>query len=92
VNSHVPVEYGGPGLGALEGVLIAEELAYACSGMMTAIEANGLASAPVIIAGNHEQKKEYLGRLTSQPLQAAYCVTEPVSGREALRWQHPWNE
>ena len=30
---------------------------------MTAIEANGLGSMPVMIAGNHEQKKKYLGRL-----------------------------
>lgn len=50
--------------------------------MMTAMEANSLASAPVIIAGNHEQKKEYLGRLTSAPLQAAYCVTEPGAGSD----------
>ncbi len=25
---HVPTEYGGPGLGALDGVIVAEELAY----------------------------------------------------------------
>ena len=82
VNSHVPGEYGGAGLGALEGVIIAEELAYGCTGMMTAIEANGLAAAPVIIAGNDAQKKEYLGRLTSAPLQAAYCVTEASAGSD----------
>jgi acyl-CoA dehydrogenase len=82
VNLHVPSEYGGAGLHAFEGVVVAEELAYGCTGMMTAMEANGLASAPVIIAGNHEQKKEYLGRLTSQPLQAAYCVTESGAGSD----------
>jgi acyl-CoA dehydrogenase len=81
-NTHIPLEYGGPGLGALEGVLIAEELAYACSGMMTAMEANGLACSPVILAGTDAQKREYLGRLTSQPLQAAYCVTEPGAGSD----------
>lgn len=50
--------------------------------MSTAIEANGLASAPVIIAGTPEQQKEYLGRLTAEPLQAAYCVTEPGAGSD----------
>ena len=35
---------------------------------MTAMEANGLAAAPVILAGSEEQKKEYLGRLTEAPL------------------------
>ena len=46
------------------------------------MEANGLASAPVIIAGSEEQKKKYLGRLTEAPLQAAYCVTEPGAGSD----------
>lgn len=82
VNSHVPEEYGGLGLGAVDGVIIAEELAYGCTGMMTAMEANGLAAAPVIIAGTEEQKKEYLGRLTSEPIQAAYGVTEPGAGSD----------
>ena len=82
VNSHVPEAYGGPGLGSLDGVVIAEEMAYGCSGMMTAIEANGLAAAPVILAGSDAQKREYLGRLTHAPLQAAYCVTEPGAGSD----------
>jgi len=36
----------------------------------------------VILAGTHEQKKEYLGRLTAEPLQAAYGVTEPGAGSD----------
>ena len=63
-------------------MLIGEELAYGCTGIMTAMEANGLAAAPVILAGTHEQKKEYLGRLTAEPLQAAYGVTEPGAGSD----------
>ena len=82
VNTHVPEFAGGLGLGCLEGVLIGEELAYGCTGIMTAMEANGLAAAPVILAGTPEQQKEYLGRLTEAPLQAAYCVTEPGAGSD----------
>ena len=82
VNTHIPPSCGGLGLSAFEEVLIAEELAYGCSGMMTAMEGNGLASAPLIIAGTDAQKKEYLGRLTAEPLQAAYCVTEPGAGSD----------
>ena len=78
MNTHVPAEYGGAGLGVLDGCLITEELAYGCTGIATAMEANGLAAAPVIVAGNEEQKKEFLGRLTREPLFAAYCVTEPA--------------
>ncbi len=81
-NLHVPESCGGPGLHSVDGVVVGEELAYACSGMSTAIEANGLASAPVIIAGTPAQQKQFLGRLTEAPLQAAYCVTEPGAGSD----------
>src|SRR5450756_2888086 len=84
MNTHVPVEYGGAGLGVLDGCLITEEFAYGCTGIATAMEANGLAAAPVIVAGNEEQKKEFLGRLTREPLFAAYCVTEPGAGSLSL--------
>ncbi len=82
VNTHVPVEYGGPGLGVLDGCLITEEFSYGCTGIATAMEANGLAAAPVIVAGSEEQKKEFLGRLTREFLFAAYCVTEPGAGSD----------
>lgn len=82
MNTHVPPEYGGMGLGTLDGCLITEELAWGCTGIATAMEANALAAAPVIVAGNDEQKKEFLGRLTSEPLLAAYAVTEPGAGSD----------
>ena len=56
VNTHIPVEQGGMGLHCLDGVIISEEFAYACTGMSTAIEANLLAAMPVIIGGSKEQK------------------------------------
>lgn len=82
MNTHIPQEYGGLGLGVLEGCIITEELAYGCTGISTAMEANTLAAAPVIVAGNDEQKKEFLGRLANEPLFAAYCVTEPGAGSD----------
>ncbi|KIO18688.1 hypothetical protein M407DRAFT_156240 [Tulasnella calospora MUT 4182] len=82
LNTHIPEAYGGPGLGLFECALISEELAYGCTGIQTAIEANGLAEAPVIVAGSEETKKKYLGRMTEEPLVAAYCVTEPGAGSD----------
>eukprot|EP01097_Dermamoeba_algensis_P002844 TRINITY_DN2128_c0_g1_i3.p1 TRINITY_DN2128_c0_g1~~TRINITY_DN2128_c0_g1_i3.p1 ORF type:complete len:422 (-),score=124.14 TRINITY_DN2128_c0_g1_i3:146-1411(-) len=81
-NTHVPPAYGGLGLGVFDGALISEEICYGCSGIGTALEGNGLASAPVIIAGTEEQKKKYLGPLIESPIQAAYCVTEPGAGSD----------
>jgi acyl-CoA dehydrogenase len=82
VNTHIPSEYGGLGLGVLDGAIVTEELAYGCTGIQTAIEANGLAEAPLIVAGNDEQKKKYLGRMTEEPLMASYGVTEPGAGSD----------
>jgi len=82
LNLHIPAEYGGAGLSAMDGLIITEELAWACSGMTTAFEGNDLASAPVRVAGTPAQQKKYLGRLTEAPLQAAYAVTEPGAGSD----------
>jgi len=49
MNTHVPPEYGGMGLGVLDGCIITEELAWGCTGIATAMEANALAAAPVIV-------------------------------------------
>ena len=82
MNLHIPQEYGGMGLGTLDGCLITEKMAYGCTGIMTAIEANGLGSMPIMIAGNHEQKKKYLGMLIDEPVMCAYGVTEPGAGSD----------
>lgn len=82
VNPTVPAEYGGLGLGEVDNSLIAEQLAYGCTGIQTSMLANTLALTPILLAGNEEQKKEYLGRLTSAPLFASYCTTEPSGGSD----------
>jgi alkylation response protein AidB-like acyl-CoA dehydrogenase len=66
------------------GCVVAEKMAYGCTGILLAIEANGLGSAPIMLVGNEEQKKKYLGRLTEECLMCAYCVTEPGAGEGNL--------
>lgn len=82
MNLHVPQKYGGMGLGTLDGCMITEKMAYGCTGIMTALEANGLGSMPIMIAGNEEQKKKYLTRLIEEPIMCAYGVTEPGAGSD----------
>ena len=82
VNSSVPTEYGGPGMGELENALIAEQLAYGCTGIQTSMLANTLALTPIQLGGNEQQKKKYLGMLTAEPLFASYCTTEPSGGSD----------
>jgi acyl-CoA dehydrogenase len=82
MNTHTPVEYGGPGLDYLSGCLIEEELGWGCSGIGTSLAANGLASAPVALGGTEEVKKQYLGMLTEEPKLASFCLTEPDAGSD----------
>src|SRR5579875_226355 len=82
LNTHLPTEYGGPGLSALDGCLIEEEIAWGCSGIGTSLSANGLACAPIILAASEKLKKEYLGRLSEAPLLCSFCLTEPEAGSD----------
>jgi acyl-CoA dehydrogenase len=82
MNSHIPEEYGGPGISALEGALVEEELSWGCSGIATSVGANGLATAPLMIGGSEELKKQYLSMLTEAPLLASFCLTEPDAGSD----------
>ncbi|PAV73487.1 hypothetical protein WR25_26653 [Diploscapter pachys] len=82
LNGVVPEKYGGLGLDAVSGVLICEEVAYGCSGMATAVTGNDLAETPVVIGGNEETKKKFLGRMIEEPLVASYAVTEPCAGSD----------
>src|ERR1700746_2120983 len=75
MNSHLPAEYGGPGLGYLDGAIIEEEVAWCLSG-------NAPAPAPIPLAASEELKKEYLGRLSEAPLLASFCLTEPDAGSD----------
>ena len=82
MNNHLPTEYGGAGLSVLDGVIIAEEIAWGCSGIGTSLSCNSLASAPILLAASEELKKEYLGRLSEAPLLASFCLTEPDAGSD----------
>src|SRR5256714_10010598 len=82
MNVHVPEAYGGLELGAFEGMLIGEELCWGCSGIGTAIAANGLGHGPVIIAGTEEQKREWLPPLVDHALLTSFALTEPNAGSD----------
>jgi acyl-CoA dehydrogenase len=82
LNTHIPIEYGGMELNAMDGVIIAEELAWGCSGIGTAMEANGLAQQPVILGASDALKRKYLEPMTEKVSMCAYAVTEPGAGSD----------
>lgn len=82
VNLNIPEEYGGLNATVLEECLVAEEMAYGCSGIETALMLNQLGSLPILIAGNAAQKERYLSALTQEGKLIAYCMTEPEAGSD----------
>ena len=82
MNTHLPEEYGGAGLNYLDGCIIEEELSWGCSGVQTSLGANGLASAPVMLGGSEEVKREFAEELVAEPKLASFCLTEPDAGSD----------
>jgi acyl-CoA dehydrogenase len=82
MNLHVPEEYGGPGLGCFEGMLVGEELAWGCSGIATAIVVNSLGAGPIVAAGTDDQKREWLSPLLDEPILCSFCLSEPNAGSD----------
>ena len=82
LHGAVPEEYGGGGLGSLDGVIVAEELGAACAGVASSLGANHLVLTPFLIAGSPEFKKELLTQHCAAPNLAAFCLTEPGAGSD----------
>ena len=85
MNLHVPAEYGGLELSTFDGILIGEETNWGCSGIGTAIGANGLGSGPVIIAGTDEQKAKWLPPLLDEPILCSFGLSEPEAGSDVAK-------
>ena len=87
MNLNVPERWGGLGFGAMDACVIAEELAWGCSGISTAMEANGLAQHPVIAGASDFLMDKYIAPMIERYSLAAYALTEPGAGSDvqALR-------
>ncbi|WP_431027718.1 acyl-CoA dehydrogenase family protein [Lysinibacillus sp. LZ02] len=80
----VPEEYEGLGLDKISSALIAEKMSVAGGFSITHGAHVGIGSLPIVLFGNEEQKSKYLPKLASGELIAAYALTEPGSGSDAL--------
>ncbi len=79
-----PEEYGGLELDKTTS-LVAAEKASLYGGFSTAYAAHsGIGTLPLIYYGTKEQKEKYLGKIITGEWLAAYCLTEPDSGSDAL--------
>ncbi|MCZ8537441.1 acyl-CoA dehydrogenase family protein [Paenisporosarcina quisquiliarum] len=84
LGADVPEEYGGLALDKVSSALIAEKMSRAGGFSITHGAHVGIGSLPIVLFGNEEQKQKYLPKLATGELIAAYALTEPGSGSDAL--------
>ena len=82
MNPGFPEYAGGLQLGITEEVIMMEELGVACTGIATALGANMLAAAPLLVVDDNDINKKFLGPMTEELQFASYCVTEPGAGSD----------
>ncbi|RXT02328.1 acyl-CoA dehydrogenase family protein [Ammoniphilus sp. CFH 90114] len=84
LGAEVPEPYGGSDLDKISSTLITEHLSRGSSFTLTHGAHVGIGSLPIVLFGTEKQKKQYLPDLATGEKIAAYCLTEPSSGSDAL--------
>lgn len=79
-----PEEYGGLELDKATSMLVAERISHSGSFSVAFSAHTGIGTLPLVYYGTPAQKEQYLGRIISGEWIAAYCLTEPGSGSDAL--------
>ncbi|MBL7777984.1 MAG: acyl-CoA dehydrogenase family protein [Chitinophagales bacterium] len=84
LGAAVPEEYGGMGTDLVTDTVINEEIGKGHSWAAAFAAHTGIGTLPILYFGTDEQKNKYLPGLASGDIKAAYCLTEPGSGSDAL--------
>ncbi|MED4129105.1 acyl-CoA dehydrogenase family protein [Shouchella miscanthi] len=84
LGADVPEEYGGIGLDKISSSLISERFSRVGAFGLSHGAHVGIGTLPIVFFGSHEQKKKYLPALATGEKFAAYALTEPSSGSDAL--------
>jgi alkylation response protein AidB-like acyl-CoA dehydrogenase len=79
-----PEEYGGLELDKATSMLVGEKIAPAGSFSVAYAAHTGIGTLPLVYYGTKAQKEQYLEKIITGEWLAAYCLTEPGSGSDAL--------
>ena len=78
-----PEEYGGSGGGAMEKVIVNEELSRVCASTSTNINGSmGIAGYPLYKYGNEEQRRRFVTPIAKGEKLAAFAITESGAGSD----------
>jgi len=84
LGASIPEEYGGFGKDFITSSFITEAIGCAGSFAVSLAAHTGIGTLPILYFGTEDQKKKYLPKLATGEWKAAYCLTEPGSGSDAL--------
>ncbi len=80
----IPEQYGGSGADFTTTAFVGEMLAGGHGFSVSMGAHTGIGTLPILYYGTEEQRQKYLPKLATGELKAAYCLTEPGSGSDAL--------
>ncbi|MEW5908187.1 MAG: acyl-CoA dehydrogenase family protein [Thermodesulfobacteriota bacterium] len=85
-GTDIPEEYGGEGMDKISTCLVTEAMASSTGASFAVAHGahTGIGTLPIVYFGTESQKKKYLSKLASGEYIAAYCLTEPNAGSDAL--------
>jgi alkylation response protein AidB-like acyl-CoA dehydrogenase len=84
LGAGLPEEYGGMGVDFNTETILSEHLGPSHSFGVAAAAHSGIGTLPLLYFGTEAQKQKYLPDLAVGKIKAAYCLTEPGSGSDAL--------
>ncbi|MDP6178814.1 MAG: acyl-CoA dehydrogenase family protein, partial [Desulfatiglandales bacterium] len=85
LSTDIPEIYEGSELDKVSASLVTERIGQGIASFFVAYGVQtGIGSLPLIFFGSPEQKKKYLPRLATGDMIAAYALTEPEHGSDAL--------
>ncbi len=84
LGADIPEEFGGMELDKISSMLITENIIRGGSFSLGHGAHTGIGSLPIVFFGNRQQKEKYLPALASGEKFAAYALTEPGAGSDAL--------
>jgi alkylation response protein AidB-like acyl-CoA dehydrogenase len=79
----LPREYGGSGIDMLTYGLLHEEMGRGCSSTRSLLTVHDMSAQAILRWGSREQREQWLPRLATGEVIAAFCLTEPGVGSNA---------
>ena len=80
----IPEKFGGMEMDLVSAMIVAEGISKDGSYSAWHGAHTGIGTLPLLMFGTEEQKQRYLPKLASAEMVAAYCLSEPQAGSDAL--------